>query len=224
MKTKNDSQLQRDVLDELEWEPSINASDIGVAVKDGIVTLSGSVPSYAEKRAAERAALRVSGVKGVAEEIKVRLPSKYQRTDSEIASAALSAIRWHVFLPEDQIQVKVENGWVTLEGEVEWNYQRARAESAVRPLTGVRGVTNLIMMKPQVKPTQIREKIKRALERAADEDAGQIRVEVDGSEVTLSGSVRSYMEKDEAEWAAWSAPGVTKVRNQLHVKVPMPAY
>lgn len=224
MKTKNDSQLQRDVLDELEWEPSINASDIGVAVKDGIVTLSGTMPSYAEKRAAERAALRVAGVKGVAEEIEVRLPSEHKRTDSEIASAAVNTIKWHVFLPEDRIQVKVENGWVTLEGQVEWNYQRARAESAVRPLTGVRGVTNLIMMKPQVKPTQVREKIKRALERAADEDAGKIRVEVDGSEVTLSGTVRSYMEKDEAEWAAWSAPGVTKVHNKLHVKVPIPAY
>lgn len=220
MKTKTDAQLQRDVLEALRWEPSVNAAEVGVAVKDGVVTLSGRVPSYAEKRAAERAAQRVSGVKAVAEEIEVRLPGKHKRTDTDIAKAVTDTIAWHVFLPENRIKVKVEDGWVTLEGEVERYHQWAEISGAVRHLTGIRGVSNLLQIKPaaMVAPESIKAKIKRALERAADTDADQITVVVHGSEVTLNGTVRSFAEREDAERTAWAAPGVSEVHNRIKVR------
>ena len=220
-KDRSDIILQQDVIDELDWEPRVDAANVGVTVKDGIVTLSGYLPSYAEKRAAEQAAQRVSGVKAVAEEIEVRLPSSKKRTDADIARAVVDAIRWHVYLPEDQLKVKVEDGIVTLDGEVEWKYQKDKTLEAVRPLTGVTGVINRVKVKPHVTPVQIKEKIRRALERTADEEAKRITVEVDGGAVTLGGIVRTWTEWDDAVRAAWSAPGVTKVTNQIKIKSPV---
>lgn len=209
--------LQQDVMDELDWEPSVNAADIGVTVKDGVVTLTGHVPSYAEKRAAEQAALRVSGVKAVAEEVEVRLPSSQKRTDADIAKAVLDAIKWNVYLPEKTLKVKVEEGVVTLEGDVVWQYQRDKALEVVRPLAGVRSIINLIKVKPHITPLGIKDRIYKALERTAEEEAARIMVEVDGGEVTLSGDVRTNVERQDAVRAAWSAPGVTKVINHIRV-------
>jgi osmotically-inducible protein OsmY len=222
MKTnRNDIQLKQDVIDELDWEPSVNAADIGVTVKDGIVTLSGYVPSYAEKNAAERATLRVAGVKAVAEEIEVRLPHSMKRTDADLAKTVLDAIKWHVFIPEDRLKVKIEDGLVTLEGEVEWQFQRDKVLAAVRPMTGVIGVINLIKVKPRLTPFGIKEKIRKALERTADEEASHITVEVHDGAVTLGGSVRTWVERDDAVRAAWSAPGVTSVKDRIQIKPPV---
>lgn len=215
---RNDVMLQQGVLDELDWEPSVNAADIGVTVQEGIVTLTGYVPSFAEKRAAEQAALRVAGVKAVAEEIKVRLPGTRTRTDAEIARAAVDAITWHVFLQEEQVKVKVQDGIITLEGNVEWQYQKDQAVDAVRTLTGVKGVFNLIKVKPLVTPAGIKEKIRKALERTAHEDAEHITVNVQEDEVTLGGNVRTWSEREDAVRAAWSAPGVTNVKNNIAIR------
>jgi osmotically-inducible protein OsmY len=209
--------LRQHVLDELDWEPSLDSTDIGVAVKDGIVTLSGHVPSYAQKRAAERVALKVAGVKGVADEIDVHLPSDRKRTDAELAEAAVQAIEWNTQVPDDAIKVKVDDGWLTLDGTVDWNYQRKQAERAVRNLIGVRGVSNLVQVKPAATPGDIHQKIKRALERQADEDAERITVTVKEGAVTLEGTVDSWADREEAEDAAWAASGVTEVNNNLKV-------
>jgi VCBS repeat-containing protein len=213
---KTDKQLQQDVLEELQWEPSVDANEIGVAAHHGIVTLSGFVPSYLEKQAAERAAGRVSGVKAVAEEIQVKLPGSSQRTDVDIAQAALSALEWNVAL-KDKIMVKVEHGIVTLTGNVDWNYQRDTAKRSVENLTGVRRVHNQIKVRVRPSIADVKAQIKQAFARSASFDAARIDVESQDGEVTLKGKVRSWAERRDAEEAAWAAPGVTKVRNDLTI-------
>jgi len=214
---RTDEQILRDVQAELKWEAQLQPNEIGVIVKDGIVTLTGWVDTYTKKWAAEEAALRVRGVRAVANDIEVRLPIDAERTDADIARAALEALAWDANVPTDKVRVSVSKGWVKLEGEVEWQYQKEAAERAVRRLTGVRGVTNLIDVKPHVTPTDLKMQIEDALIRNAETDARNIDVLVTGSKVILKGTVRSWAEREAAERAAWSAPGVTDVDNQIIV-------
>jgi osmotically-inducible protein OsmY len=216
MKTDND--LQRDVANELRWEPSVHGEEIAVAVRDGVVTLAGAVSSYARRYAATRAAERVAGVRAVADEIEVRLPGTSQRTDTELAHQVANALRWHVQVPEEQVKARVEHGWVTLEGEVEWEYQRRAAYRAVRDLTGIRGVSNLVTLKPRLSGFDVSQRIKEALRRQAELDATMIDVETTGGTVTLRGSVHSWTERRQAENAAWAAPGVSRVDDRLVVQ------
>ena len=214
---KNDAQIQKDVMAQLNWEPILNAEQIGVSVKDGIVTLTGIVDSYTQKITAERAAKKVTGVKAVAEDIQVGPSSVYNRKDSEIAEAILSALKWHAAVMEGQIKIKVEKGVVTLDGKVEWDYQRSAAKSAIENLTGIKMIYNLISVKPRLIASDLKSKIKAALQRSALEDANDIDVETDGNSVMLSGMVRSIQEKEDAESAAWMAPGVSSVENRITV-------
>lgn len=209
-----DKQIQEDVMKELGWDPEVDSAEIGVAVEDGIVTLSGEVESYWSKRAAEKAVKRVKGVKGIAQDIIVRYPGM-ERTDADIADAAVNSIKWNTSLPEGKVMVRVESGWVTLEGEVEWEFQRNAAEHVVEKLKGVKGVSNMITIKPKIQASIVKSTIKNALERAADIEANRIEVETDGNKVILRGKVRTWAERKEVQRAAWSAPGVYSVENYL---------
>lgn len=214
---RTDEDIRAEVLEELKWDPCVQSNEIGVAVKDGVVILTGWVDSYLKKVAAEDAAHRVPGVKAVANEIEVRLPAFAKRTDADLAAAVVNALRWDAGLPADKIQVTVSQGWVTLRGEVDYYYQKIDAERVVRRLSGVKGVTNLITVKPHPLPSDLKQTIEKALVRNAETDAKNITVEVQGSKVILRGTVRSYLEKQVAEDIAWSTPGVTEVDNQIVV-------
>jgi osmotically-inducible protein OsmY len=210
-----DSDIKRDVEDELRWDPDIDATDIAVAVHNGVVALSGFVRSYAQKTQAERDAKRVAGVVGVANDIEVRLPVLDQRPDPDIARDAVNALKSELPFSSENIKVIVKDGYITLEGAVEWNYARERAENAVKRIRGAKGVRDAIEVKPKVQPYEIRRKIEDALRRSAEIDASRITVEASGSEVILRGTVRSWAERQEAERGAWAAPGVTKVDNRI---------
>jgi osmotically-inducible protein OsmY len=216
---KSDEEIRRDVEAELRWDPDIDAKDIGVAVADGVVTLAGFVRSYSQKLEAERVAKRISGVRAVANDLEVRLPDLDARPDPDIAREAVQQIRSMLPYSGEKITAVVKNGWVTLEGEVEWNYQRERAEEAVRRVRGVKGVSNLVNLQAKVATAVVKSQIEEALKRSAETDARNITVEVEGDKVTLRGQVRSWAERQEAERAAWRSPGVRQVENLIAIKV-----
>ena len=214
---KSDEELQKDVMTELKWEPSIAAAEIGVAVKDGIVTLTGYVDSYFAKSTAERAAARVFGVRSVAGEINVRFPGSFRRTDEDIAGAAVYGLEWNVSVPHDRVKVSVQDGWLTLSGEVDWWYQKDAAIDAVQKLMGVLGVNNHITVKPVAKPLDVKAKIESAFQRNAMLNARRITVETRGSKILLIGSVRIWGERQEAQSIACAAPGVSEVENKITI-------
>ncbi|HEY2530932.1 MAG TPA: BON domain-containing protein [Xanthobacteraceae bacterium] len=216
---KSDSEIERDVKDELMWDPDLDATNIGVSVKNGVVALTGFVKSFLDRYEAEAAAKRVAGVVGVANDLEVRLPSVDERPDPDIARDAVAALKTQLPVSSEHIKVIVKSGWVTLEGQVEWQYQKNTAESAVRRIKGVKGVTNSILLKPSAEPSEIKNKIMQAFKRNAEVDANRIQVEARGSEVILKGSVRSWAEREEAERVAWSAPGVTRVEDRIVVSL-----
>lgn len=214
---KSDSEIERDVKDELAWDPDLDSTDIAVSVKNGVVTLTGFAKNFFDKYEAEADAKRVAGVVAVANDIEVRIPSVDERLDPEIARDVAAAIKSQLPISSEKIKAVVKNGWITLEGEVEWQYQRSTAENAVRRIKGVKGVINNIKLKPHTEPNEIKRKIQEAFRRNAEVDANRITVEADGGVVTLKGAVRSWIEREEAERAAWAAPGVTKVIDQIVV-------
>jgi osmotically-inducible protein OsmY len=220
---KTDLEIQQDVMNEVKWQPFLKSANIGVAVKNGIVTLSGNVDNYSQKIQAEKAAKKVTGVKAIAEDIQIGVSPAFERTDADIAESVMYALKWHAAVPEDRIKVKVENGIVTLEGEVEWEYQRNSAKESVNNLLGVRNLVNLITIKPRVIAFDVRSKISNALHRTATVDSERVFIEVNGNKVILNGKVRSYAEKEDVENAAWCAPGVSRVESHLEVE-PVEAF
>ena len=215
--TRADIDIQQDVLEELRWDPQVKPTEVGVEVDDGVVTLTGTVDNYMKKWAAERAALRVAGVRAVANDVTVKTGAT--RTDTDIAKAVADALESNILVPKNRIKVTVKNGWVTLEGDVDWRFEREEAEDEARRIRGVEGVTNLIAVKqPAVSADKIKDNIERALVRSAEVDADRIQVRVDGHHVTLTGTVRSWAEREEAEMAAWRSPGVTQVTNNIVVR------
>lgn len=215
---KTDMQLQRDVIEELAWQPNIREAEVAVGAKNGVVTLSGFVDSYAQKYAAARAVEAVRGVRAVADDLKVRLPQAFVRSDTEVAHAAVSALKWDVEVPDDRIKVLVDDGWISLDGAVDWQFQRTSAENAVRHLAGVKGVINRIMVQqPKVSAYEVNQRIEDALKRSAALDADKITIEARDGRVVLRGTVRSWAEREDAERAAWAAPGVTEVDDELAV-------
>ena len=221
---KTDIEIQKDVLDELKWEPYLSATEIGVAVKNGIVTLSGTVNSYLKKTRAEKAAKRVSGVKAVAEDIEVKYADSLLKNDTEIAETILNALKWHSAINEEKIKVKVEDGIVTLDGEVDWEFQRNSAVMQIENLIGVKRIVNNITIKSGIVPKELKQKVNSAFHRSATIDSEKINIEVTGSKVTLTGKVRSWAEKNDAENAVWAAQGVNKVENNLEIDMEVFAF
>lgn len=215
---KTDAALKTDVQEELAWDPAVKAGDIGVIVKDGVVTLTGHLDTFAQKYAAERAVRRVKGVKAIAMEVDVKIAAAHKRSDSEIADAVENALNWHVVVAPDQVQATVERGWVTLRGELEWDYQRRAIEKAIRPLLGVTGISNFITLRSRPVPADLHKRIEDALARQAAREARRIDVAVDGSRVTLRGRVHSHAEREAAQGVAWSSPGVMEVVNDIVVE------
>jgi osmotically-inducible protein OsmY len=214
---KNDRQIQKDVISALEYSPAVISEQIGVAVEDGVVTLSGTVSSYAEKYSAEKACFRVQGVKAVADEIEVALPGTDRRSDTEIAKAAADTLAWNVLVPAS-VQVSVEKGRVMMRGQVDWDFQRTAAEKALRNLTGITGIVNHVSIHKKIEPKDVKTKIENALARMARDEAKKIDVEVNGSRVILNGKVHSLMERDDVQWAAWAVPGVSEVESHLQIE------
>jgi osmotically-inducible protein OsmY len=220
---RTDSELRTDIIAELKWDPSIRDEDIATSVKDGVITLAGTIDTYTQRYAAERAVERVNGVRAIVNDLTVKLPGTMERSDADIAHAAVNALRWDTQVPDERIKVKVMNGWLTLEGEVDRYYEKEAAERAVRYLTGVKGVNDSIVLRPTPTSADIKQRIRASLKRHAELDADQVRVETGGSRVTLRGTVRSVVERRDAERAAWNAPGVTRVDNEIEVLPPVVA-
>ena len=213
IETRTDQEIQREVLDELRWEPRLQPNEIGVSVRDAIVTLTGWVDSYLKKWDAEQAAYRVRGVQAVVNDIEVKLAG--EKTDVDIAAAAVRALEWDAAVPKDRVRVTVSKGWVTLEGELEWQFEKEDAEAVVRRISGVKGVSNLIRVQPRIPSTDLKKKIEEALVRSARIDADRVTVEIQGNKAKLTGTVRSWAEREEAERAAWAAPGILSVENRI---------
>ena len=214
---KSDAKLKEDVIAELAWDPAIHAESIGVIVKEGVVTLTGHIGTYIEKMAVEKAVRHVDGVKAIAMELDVKLSTEHKRSDTEIAQAAIHALRWHTWVPSERIQVEVDQGWVTLTGDVDWQYQLVSAEQSVRNLLGVRGISNRIVLKPQINTKDISQEIAAALSRHAKREAERLQIKVDKGTVTIAGSVDSLADRDAVIGAAYGTRGVSKVVDQLSV-------